>query len=805
MKKLFTAIYAVLAIAYANAQSIEVLDQNTLQPIIDVEVSSAENPTNIVKTNEKGLVDISPFTNTPKLIFKNINYVSASFTLDQLKEENYKIYMEELKNTLEEVVISANKFNEKRKDVVQKIQVIRTSDLQNMNQSSTADVMTNTGNILVQKSQQGGGSPVIRGFETNKVLMVIDGIRMNNAIYRGGHIQNIITLDNAVMEKVEVTFGPGSVVYGSDALGGVMSFYTRNPVLAKDSSKIRVKANGYLRETTANSGYSRHADVSVGGRRFGSLTSLTLSNFGDLRQGAQRNPEYGNLGARPWYVKQVNGVDSLIANADSNLQIGSSYTQYDLLQKFLFQQDSTTCHIINVQFSNSGNVNRYDRLTQTKDGMPRFGSWYYGPQKRLLTSYTLNLSKVKKFYDHARIIAAYQQIEESRIDRRYKKNIENHRIENLNIYSFNMDFDKKIKRNEFRYGLDAYYNDVQSNAFTKDLLMDTLGVLDTRYPDGGSSMKSIAAYLTHTWEISEKLIFNEGIRYTRVNLQSKFINKDFFPFPYNSVNQDNNAVNGNLGVIYMPTTSFRFNAGVSSGYRAPNVDDLSKVFESQKGSIIVPNPNLKPEYTYTSEIGISQSIDKRILVGANAYHTNYINAISVQNGKFDGKDSIMYQGELSQVQTTSNSAKAYIYGFEGSLSGNLNKNLTVFATINYTYGRIAIDSTDIPLDHIPPVFGKINFNLHVKKFTADFFIYYNGWKKIADYSQSGEDNQSNGNALATGMPSWYTTNLRLTYRFNKFASLQVACENIFDQNYRQFASNISAAGRNFICTLRGNF
>src|SRR3989338_8011325 len=126
-----------------------------------------------------------------------------------------------------------------------------------------ADVMSNQGNVFVQKSQLGGGSPVIRGFETNKVLMVIDGVRMNNAIYRGGHLQNIVTLDNASFDKVEILFGAGSVIYGSDALGGVMHFYTKNPLLSSND-KLLVKANAFTRYQSAANGYTGHVDVSVG-------------------------------------------------------------------------------------------------------------------------------------------------------------------------------------------------------------------------------------------------------------------------------------------------------------------------------------------------------------------------------------------------------------------------------------------------------------------------------------------------------------------------------------------------------------
>ena len=792
----------MLFIAKANSQSLEILDQNSMQPISDVEVFSKNEPSTILKTNESGIVDISTIISKGDITVRNPMYSERTFTAAELTQLKYIIYLTENGNSLDEVVVSASKFEEKRKDVVQKIQVIRSSDLQNMNQTSTADVMSNSGNILVQKSQQGGGSPIIRGFETNKVLMVVDGVRMNNAIYRGGHIQNIITLDNSIMDKVEIVYGPGSVVYGSDALGGVMHFYTKNPLLSENGS-IKVKANAYTRYTTANSGFAEHADISVGGKRFGSLTSFTYSNYGDLKQGTQRNPLYGNFGSRPWYVKSIDGVDTKITNADTNLQVGSTYSQYDLLQKFMFKQSSKVSHIINLQYSNSSNVDRYDRLTQKSGANPKYAAWYYGPQKRIFGSYTLNLSNSNRFYNHARIILGYQNIEESRIDRKFTKVMENHRIEKLDIFTFNADFDKKMGRHELRYGIDAYFNNVNSTAFVKDIKMDTIGALDTRYPDGGSKMYSAATYFTHTLEINEKLILNDGIRFSNVNLTSNFINQQFFPFPFSSVTQNHHALNGNLGLIYMPCSSFRVNAGFSSGFRAPNVDDMSKVFESTSGNIVVPNPTLKPEYTYTYELGLTQTINKRVQISVNGYYTNYINGLSTSSSTFNGQDSIMFEGSMSKVTSTVNSRKAYIYGLEGGISGNLNEYLSVVGTFNYTYGRILTDTTDYPLDHIAPIFGKISFNVKVKKFRAEAFVNYSGWKRMKDYNLQGEDNEAN--SLVQGMPAWYTANIRLTYQFNKNLSAQAACENLFDQNYRQFASNISAPGRNFIFTLRGNF
>ncbi len=801
MKKLLFSAFFLLTMGWTYAQkTIEVIDIATYKPVANVVVSKSDQSAVFGKTNENGEIQLN--LKELNFLFSHPDYLSLVVTVEEIESSKYKVFVNQNVNSFEEIVVSASKFQEKKNDVAQKIQVLRASEIASQNQSSTADVLANTGNVMVQKSQLGGGSPIIRGFETNKVLMVVDGIRMNNAIYRGGHLQNIVTLDNSIMDRVEVVFGAGSVVYGSDALGGVMNFTTKSPTLSSNN-ELLVKASAFTRYFSAANGYSGHADVSVGTKRFGSLTSFTYSKYGDLRQGANRNPYVGNFGSRPWYAATFNGVDSMVMNADTNVQVGSGYTQYDLLQKFTFKQNDAMTHKLNFQLSNSGDVPRYDRLTQMSGSNPKYATWNYGPQKRMMAAYTLEFTKKNKFFDQGRVILAYQSIEESRITRKFNNVWENHNVENLDIFTLNADFAKKMNKHEFRYGAEAYLNKVNSTAFANNVAVDTSKAISTRYPDGGSSMKSVAVYATHTWEVCDKFIINDGLRFSYVGLNANFTDKTYFPFPFNSINQNNSAFNGNLGFVYLPAKTWRITGNFSTGFRAPNVDDLSKVFESVPGSVIVPNPDLKVEYTMNGELGVSKEILPGLRANVNVYYTKLTNALITQNSQFQGADSIMYDGQLSQVMSTVNAGKAYIYGIEGALAGQLNKYISVLGTVNYTKGRVVTDTVPYPLDHIPPVFGKFSVVSSVNRLRTEFFVNYSGWKRIKDYNMIGEDNFEY--ATAQGMPSWFTLNARVSYAITKDISMQVACENILDQNYRQYASNISAPGRNFILTLRGNF
>jgi hemoglobin/transferrin/lactoferrin receptor protein len=380
----------------------------------------------------------------------------------------------------------------------------------------------------------------------------------------------------------------------------------------------------------------------------------------------------------------------------------------------------------------------------------------------------------------------------------------NSRIEKVNVLTFNADASTKINKNNINYGLEATYNKVNSSAFKRNILNGNVFNLDTRYPDGGSNMHSLAFYASNLLAISNQLFVNQGIRFSYVGLDAKFTDQSFYPFPFNTIYQRNNAINGNLGLTYLPNSSWKIDLLTSSGFRAPNVDDLSKIFESVPGRVIFPNPNLKPEYTYNLEVNMSKTFHKKVQISGGIYRTWYVNAIAVRTSTYNNDDKIFYNGLLSDVTTSQNIDRAYIYGFHLNFKGKISQKINITSVYNYTHGRLIQNQTgNTPLDHISPTFGKTAVDINFKNVKTSFYALYNGAKKLADYSLFGEDNLQY--ATATGMPKWMTLNASSQLYLNKNLNLQLGLENILDQNYRVFASGINAPGRNFIISLSGNF
>ncbi|MBC8048017.1 MAG: TonB-dependent receptor plug domain-containing protein, partial [Fimbriimonadaceae bacterium] len=413
MKNIILCMFACASFIM-HAQTVKIIDKTTLKPLDAVSVSKTGS-TQVFTTNSDGEVALSNIKSGDSLTVSRLDYATRIIAYTDII--NSEIALTQKSYELNEFVISATRSENTVSDVAQNISVINKNEIAFQNNSTSADLLQQSGEVLVQKSQAGGGSPVMRGFEASRILMVVDGVRMNNAIYRAGHLQNIITVDQSLLERVELAFGPGSVIYGSDALGGVINFTTINPKLS-ENDVLRTDVNVFARYGTAATEKTGHIDFNLGGSKFASLTSVTYSDFDDLKVGSEPNADnkYGSFNFRPYYQDHINGVDTIIMNDDSTVQIETGYSQIDIMQKLLFQQNKNVAHKINFQFSTSGDIPRYDRLTDPGDdaGTLTQGDWYYGPQDRLFAAYDLNIKSTGSVFNDLRLVASYQDIQESR-------------------------------------------------------------------------------------------------------------------------------------------------------------------------------------------------------------------------------------------------------------------------------------------------------------------------------------------------------------------------------------------------------
>lgn len=574
--------------------------------------------------------------------------------------------------------------------------------------------------------------------------------------------------------------------------------------MLNNSNKWKTNGGVVYRYASGQNENRQHIDVNISNNKCAYLTSFTNSSFGDLRQGNNRSSAYPNFGKRLFYVTRENGVDVVNNNSSSvNIQKTTGYTQTDLLQKVLFKQNENTEHLLNIQLSKSSAFNRYDRLTEVaSNGTPVYAEWYYGPQVRNMFGYKLTKSNLKGYFQTAVVNANFQHLEESRISRKFKSNNKDFRFEKVDILGVNADFLHTDKNGDVHVGVESYYNIVNSTANRNNISTNVNSAITTRYSDGPTNMAYQAIYAQHTKNLTSQWVLNDGIRFNLVQLNAQFKDTSLMHFPFTEAKQSNAAFTGNVGLAYNGDHGYRVAFGLSSGFRAPNIDDLTKVFDTKTGYVVVPNKDLKPEYTYNAELNISKNT-ATYSIGASVFYTWFKNALVVDKYTWNGQSQINYQGVLSAVYATQNKAKANVYGFNVNGKVRLISNTDLTATYTYTKGTYNDGVKEMPLDHIPPSYGRIGIKHGTTKLNAELYSVFNGWKHIADYNLNGEDNEIY--ATKDGMPSWMTLNFSTYYTPTNNINLGLQVENITDLNYRYFASGISAVGRNYVLSFKYSF
>jgi len=784
-----------------SGQTIKVTDNSSMQPIENVAIFNLDHSKTAL-TNEKGKAGIPTFNENDTLFFQHASYQDFILPYSEVQKMGFEINLTKSTVNLSEFVVSASKWEQKREEVPNKISSIKVKEIEFLNPQTSADLLGISNEVFIQKSQLGGGSPMIRGFAANSVLLVMDGVRMNNAIYRSGNLQNVITIDPNIIEDAEVIFGPGSIIYGSDALGGVMDFHTQLIRLSQED-KPTIKTNALLRYATANKEKTAHVDFNYARKKWGSLTSFSFSDFDDLRMGSIGHDDYQRFD----YVERDGDSDKMVRNSDPNVQKFSGYNQINIMQKFRYKPSSTVDLTYTFHFSTSSDIPRYDRLIEYKnDSTLNSAEWYYGPQQWMMHNLQINLKNENKVYDDARITLAYQGVEESRHDRKFDSPDLRSRTENVDVINLNFDLDKKLTDKSFLYyGIEGVYNYVKSTAQSKNILTNEVSPESTRYPDGGSNYSTAAIYTNLKSNLSKKITLQAGIRYSYVFALSKFEDTTFYDFPYDEIRLNTGALNGSLGLVYRASGSCQLNTNLSSGFRAPNIDDIAKVFDSEPGNVVVPYENLNPEYSYNADLGLMKKIGSKIRFDITLFGT-YIDDLMVRRDyTFNGQDSILYDGEMSKVQALVNAGSGWIYGGSFNFSADFTDHIGFRTTITYMKGE---DDQNDPVRHVSPLFGSTSLSYSASKFKIDLYANYNGQISYKNLTSSERDKpymyakDDNGNPYS---PAWYTFNLKGYYQITNKIQLSLGVENIFDHRYRPYSSGIVAPGRNFIIGLRGSF
>lgn len=801
--RFFPALILLCFSTTVLAQRVTVADMESGEPLRSAALISAA-PKAMVSTDEEGRADITEFIGSKSIVISHIGYRSMELSYAQIDSLVFQIDLEQTGLELEEFVISGTRTMQRSDRQPSRIDVIEPERIELQNPQTAADLLNVSGKVFIQKSQQGGGSPMIRGFSTNRLLYSVDGVRMNTAIFRSGNIQNVINLDPFALDRVEVLFGPGSVMYGSDAIGGVMSFQTLRPQLSSDK-RVEVSGKALLRYATANQENTAHLDVNIGGKRWASVTSFSAWDFDHLRQGRNGPDDY----LKPSFVQRQDSMDVVIGQDDELLQIPSAYSQKNFMQKFRFKPDSTWDLEYAFHFSETSPYGRYDRHNRLRGGLPRYAQWDYGPQRWMMNLLTIGHDRETSIYDRWTFRAAVQSFEESRITRDLNDAVQEEREERVDAYSLNLDLEKQIGRtHRLTYGVEYVLDDVSSAGSLMDINTGSMSDGPDRYPQ--ADWESWGAYLNDEILLGERTALQAGLRYSIFRLDADFRdNQEFYPIPFESATVEDEALTGQLGAIYRPNERWVLKMNLATAFRSPNVDDIGKVFDSEPGAVVVPNQDLTAERAYSVDVDMARIFGEVFKLDISAYYILLDDAFVRRDFSLSGQDSIFYDGQLSQVQALQNAAQTTVYGIQAGFELELPGGFGWASDVNFQRGEEELDDgTTGPSRHAPPLFGQSRLSFKKDGLMLEFYALYQAEQSHDDLAISERSKEeiyaldAEGNTYA---PSWYTFNIKASKRLTEVFTLTAGVENLTDQRYRPYSSGISGAGRNLLVSLMMQF
>jgi hemoglobin/transferrin/lactoferrin receptor protein len=504
-------------------------------------------------------------------------------------------------------------------------------------------------------------------------------------------------------------------------------------------------------------------------------------------------------------VQRQNGVDVVVTNEDPLVQKPTAYSQVNFMQKLRFQPNENWDFQYGLHFSETSSYSRYDRhIRYNSVGLPRYGEFYYGPQKWIMNNLNITHQSNSKLFDEMVLRLAHQFFEESRVSRNINNSNREIRTEKVNAYSINVDFSKAISlTHKTYYGVEYVFNDVNSSGINQNIVAGTSQSGPSRYPQ--ATWQSMGVFVNNQYLVTDKTSLQAGLRYNKYILKADF-DTTFYPFPFTEANIDNGSITGSAGIVFRPTDKWVISSNVATAFRSPNVDDVGKVFDSEAGSVVIPNPNLEAEYAYNIDLNVAKMFGKCVKVDVSTYYTLLDNALVRRDFTLNGASEIVYDGELSQVQAIQNAAKANVYGIQAGVEVKLPTGFRFSTDLNFQKGEEELDNGDkSPSRHAAPFFGISRVGYANSKLDLELNFQFSdkvAFKDLAEEEKGKKEiyaRDQNGNPYS---PSWYTLNLKSMYKLTENFTLSAGIENITDQRYRPYSSGIVAPGKNIILAVR---
>jgi hemoglobin/transferrin/lactoferrin receptor protein len=718
-----------------------IVDERTNLPIPDVHIQYVNTFWGTI-SDQQGKFELSKIEGVTTIRFSAIGYTTHEEIIGD--KDSFQIMLKPSFLMLSEgITITAQRQEDLTANVPQSVTVVTHEQLLQNAPRTTPEALMNQPGIWVQKTNHGGGSPIIRGLVGNQVLLLVDGIRMNNSTYRYGPNQYLNTIDPGLIDRIEAIRGSGSVLYGSDALGGVVQVLSKTPTFSSNKAQVSGSLMGkWMNKDMEKSG---RAEIEITAKRVAFLGGFSARYFGELVAGGA----IGTLSPTGYNERAVD--TKLLIRTGSSGMITAAYQQ-------LIQHD----------------VPRYDQVS-----LGGYSTYKFDSQSRQLGYLKWETSLDNHWVQSIRLTSSFNRTVEGVTSQKENSTSIKENRDMVNTGGFIAEvLSNPLPKWHAQSGIEYYYDYVSSQAIERNTGSNSEIELRGSYADG-STVSNVAIFSNHQVDF-KKFQFSTGLRYNTVTVSVKdatFGNQKINPA----------AWVGNLGMMYKLTPHIRAILSGNTGFRAPNVDDMSKFGAVEATVFEIPSADLAPEKSMTIEAGFKFNRTK-YSGSLTVYQTQLSDLIDRMPATYQGTST--YDGK--NVYQKQNVGEAIIKGVELEGEVSLLSAVNIYGNFTYTHGD---NKTKLePMRRIPPLFGRLG--LHYRSSS--------GWWLKGELTMAGEqDRLANGDKsdirissrLVDGvMPGWSCINLYAGYQY-KSIRIQAVLQNLMDNAYRIYASGVDEYGR----------
>ncbi len=717
------------------------------------------------------------------------------------------------------------------------VSVIGREQIERMNAPTTPQILRETEGVWTQQTTVGQGSPLLRGLTGYQAFLAIDGVRLNNSTFRSGPNQYLVTISPDNLDRVEVLRGTGSMLYGSGAMGGVISMFTKDAILDGATEEWNIQSRAFTRFASASSERLGRLEVIGSQKQLGFSVGASARWFGNINPGSGYDLHYKNrkfeiVTDKPKGVQVSDGPPKDVPDRwliDSEGPLG--WNAYDGDAKLSYKLTDTSTVNLTYQLWRQPQTPRYDKIAPRE-----FDEFFFQPQDRDLL-YATYLSKPENLaIDRIQFTTSFHRQKEGRNELLRDATERRERFDTVNTLGFSAQaVNSSLPKQRVVAGGEFYFDTVASQTIKTDIRTGAENVDDAkgRFIDG-SQFWDANLYVQDEIELHELLELTLGGRFTLYNTNADLsVRSDQF----DDFNQSGNAFTYSAGLVASVTDGLNVVGNFATSFRAPSLNDTTAVEVTNEG-IDSPSPDLKSERGWTAEGGFKARYPW-FIGSLTLFHgrvSDLVTRVPIEDA-YAGKSLPNLIKEIQQnnpgvdVYVFDNVDEVKIQGveFAGTVPIPVQSGLSIYGNAMFTRGKVLVINGAAPdpdkpweerIRREPPLNGMVGLRWEppAQRFWGEFFVRGATEQRRLNRSDIRDPRipgttrdtgkvqfDANGAAVGEGSPGWMTLNLRGGFQVTQYNRLTLALENLLNKRYREHGSGINAPGFNVIVSLDNRF